>query len=56
MKEFVVEGTFWHAGDRMFIEVEDELARKVYDEVCLNDLMKSIKENSKVRIVIGFEE
>ena len=57
MKEFVLEGKFWYAGDRLFIEVKDELAKEVYDEVCLNDLMKKhIKEESKVTITINIED
>lgn len=55
MKEFVLEGKFWFAGDRLFIEEKDEFAREVYNEVCLNDLMKTIKEESKVKITISFE-
>lgn len=57
MKEFTIEGKFWHAGDRLFIEEKDEFAREVYNEVCLTELMKDhIKEESKVKITISFEE
>lgn len=54
---FVLEGKFWFAGDRIFIEVKDEYAKEVYNEVCLNDLMKDhIKEESEVRIIIDVKK
>ena len=57
MKEFVLEGKFWFAGDRLFIEEKDEYAKEVYTEVCLNDLMKDhIKEESEVRIIIDVKK
>ena len=57
MKEFVLKGKFWHAGDRLFIEEKDEFAKEVYTEICLNELMKDhIKEESNVKIVISFED
>lgn len=56
MKEFAIEGQFWFAGDRLFIDEEDKFVKGAYNVICLNDLMKSIKEESKVRIVISFEE
>lgn len=57
MKNIVIQGKFWHAGDRVFIEEKDEYAREVYNEVCLNELMKdNIKEESHVKILISFED
>lgn len=56
MKGFTIEGKFWFAGDRLFIEEKDEFAKETYNEICLNDLMKTIKEESKIKITISFEE
>ena len=56
MKEFTIEGKFWYAGDRLFIEEKDKLVEETYNEICLNDLMKTIKEESNVKITISFEE
>ena len=54
---FVLEGQFWFAGDRIFIEVKDEYAKEVYNEISLNDLMKDhIKEESEVRIIIDVKK
>ena len=54
---FVIEGKFWYAGDRLFIEVKEEDLNEVYTEVCLNELMQDhIKEESKVRIIIDVKK
>lgn len=54
---FVIEGKFWYAGDRLFIEVKEEDLNEVYTEVCLNELMQDhIKEESEVRIIIDVKK
>ena len=54
---FVLEGKFWYAGDRIFIEVKEEDLNEVYTEVCLNELMKDhIEEESEVRIIIDVKK
>ena len=54
---FVLEGKFWYAGDRLFIEVKEEDLNEVYTEVCLNELMQDhIKEESEVRIIIDVKK
>lgn len=54
---FVIEGKFWYAGDRIFIEVKEEDLNEVYTEVCLNELMQDhIKEESEVRIIIDVKK
>lgn len=54
---FVLEGKFWYAGDRIFIEVKEEYLNEVYTEVCLNELMQNnIKEESEVRIIIDVKK
>lgn len=51
MKRYAIEGTYWHAGDNIYIETQNDDAG--ITEVCLNDLIKDhIKENSKVTIVV----
>lgn len=54
---FVIEGKFWYAGDRLFIEVKEEDLNEVYTEVCLTELMQDhIKEESEVRIIIDVKK
>ena len=54
---FVIEGKFWYAGDRLFIEVKEEDLNEVYTEVCLNELMQDhIEEESEVRIIIDVKK
>ena len=54
---FVIEGKFWYAGDRIFIEIKEEDLNEVYTEVCLNELMQDhIKEESEVRIIIDVKK
>lgn len=51
---YVVEGTYWYAGDSIYVETQNDECD--ITEVCLNDLIKDhIKENSKVTIVIDAE-
>lgn len=53
---YAIEGTYWYAGDIIFIETEEKGINELPTEVCLNDLIKDhIKENSKVTIIIDVE-
>ena len=53
MTRYVIKGKFWWAGDKIFIETEEEGMNELPTEVCLNDLMKNnIAEESEITIVI----
>lgn len=53
MSKYVVEGKFWYAGDRVFIETEEKDMNGLPTEVCLNDLLKdNIAEESEITIII----
>lgn len=55
MKKYVIEGTYWSAGDSIYIDTQDDNCD--YTVVCLNELIKEhIRQNTKVTIVINVDE
>jgi hypothetical protein len=53
MSRFVVEGKFWYAGDKIFIETEEKGMNGLPTEVYLNEFIKdNIAEESEITIII----
>lgn len=53
MSRYAIEGKFWYAGERVFVETEEVGVNGLPTEVCLNDFLKEhIKEETEITIVI----